>query len=638
MGRKSGLILISLLIAFGLFSGNCASTTKTKTAPTPAPSSPPTESPTSIPIPIPKQQSPKSAEPTPSPLPSLPTAKATGRTVTEQDKAKDSDTWASYLREDEITAIAVDQDCLWLGTDSGLIRFSKKEQEITLTYYGKEDGLSGVDIQTLKFYDGELWIGTRGGGLSKFDGKHFTNYGEEQGLFDHRVMALDVNEDYVWLGLCFGLSQFDKGTQTFQNWELSGGYLPGVGSGSGVGAGTDPRRIFADSILIDGEYIWHSAYNVNRSDRDVTKSAEIGCGPLPSSRVTSICKATNSIYAATTLGLSRIDLSNAFEWTQGQSIVLQTPVFKWFTTKEGMLSNGISALALDGKYLWVGTDVGVNRFDTDNYEIHYYDDYVGGVVLSIATDDTYVWLGTSDGLFRLNKEALPKKGEPGKAWSSEDDYVISGSGPLLANFEEDCPIRGQVPLYEEWYDELKGIRTRRITDKGANGTSSSYSIEFELPQKVADQPNISLSVFHPFFIEKDLIPYEGITLFAKADPSLETFLGVGWGFHLVENGPLYPADGRPVECWQTSVRAVPTGWTRVTIPFAAFSLNEDAGIVNRVFDLAMVDQFRTLIHFGEWRGGEKGRIWIDEISFYKPGEFKPTVPTGKTPVNREKEQ
>ena len=68
--------------------------------------------------------------------------------------------------------------------------------------------MSGIDIQALKFYEGELWIGTRGGGLSRFDGKQFTNYGEEQGLFDSRVMALDVDESSVWLGLCSGLSRY----------------------------------------------------------------------------------------------------------------------------------------------------------------------------------------------------------------------------------------------------------------------------------------------------------------------------------------------------------------------------------------------------------------------------------------------
>lgn len=128
MGRKSGLILIALLIVFGLFSGNCDSTTKTKTVPTPVPSPTTTES--SPPALTTEPKPSQTPEPSLVPSPSSPGVKAIGRTVTAQDKAKDSDTWASYLREDEITAIAVDQDCLWLGSDSGLIRFSKNGQEI----------------------------------------------------------------------------------------------------------------------------------------------------------------------------------------------------------------------------------------------------------------------------------------------------------------------------------------------------------------------------------------------------------------------------------------------------------------------------------------------------------------------------
>lgn len=338
------------------------------------------------------------------PLPNLtPAVKAIGTTVTKQDEAKDSDTWASYLQGESIRAIGVGQDCLWLGTDSGLICVCKKGSEISITRYTEADGLLGSDVQAVKVYKGGVWIGTRDGGLSKFDGVKFSSWGKDEGLFNPRVMALDVDENSVWLGLCLGLSRFHKRSQTFHNFELPGGYTPGVGSGSGEGAGFDPRRIYADSILIEGEYIWHASFNVKRSNQDLTHSVEIGCGSLPSSRVTSICREANCVYAATTEGLSRVDLTDMHDVDRGWF-----DKFRWFTKEDGLSSDGISALLSDGRYLWVGTNKGIDRFDTESLEIGYYEGYPGGLVLSLAADERYIWIGTLNGLLRLNKMAEPK--------------------------------------------------------------------------------------------------------------------------------------------------------------------------------------------------------------------------------------
>ena len=124
--------------------------------------------------------------------------------------------WAEFMPGYCIQDIELDGDYLWLGTDEGLLKFSKSGKQPPIIFT-KEDGLIGNDVQAVKIYDNEIWIGTADGGLSKFDGINFTNYGSNKGLFDCRVMALDVNQDYVWLGLTTGLSRFTKKTEKFKN-------------------------------------------------------------------------------------------------------------------------------------------------------------------------------------------------------------------------------------------------------------------------------------------------------------------------------------------------------------------------------------------------------------------------------------
>ena len=555
-------------------------------APMPAPAPAPTPGPT----------------PAPAPPPTIAPEK-TGRTVAEQDKAEDCDTWASYLQGSSIQVIAVGQDCLWLGTNSGLIRFSKSGQEITLTYYDKDDGLSGIDIQTLKVYGDELWIGSRDGGLSRFDGSQFTNYGQEEGLFDSRVMAMDVDEESVWLGLCFGLSRFDKKTGTFHNFELPGGFVPQLGLGSAEGASADdPRRVYADSILIDGQHVWHGAWNAARSNRDLTESRDFLCGEIPESRIASICKLGSYIYIGTSGGLARVDTA--------------TLKVRNFKEEEGLSSNRILALAAGDRFLWIGTDLGIGRFDAESGQFTSFGQGYGQeVILCMAADGNYMWAGTTGGLTRRYKKA-------------EEPRV----SPVLHDFENsiltqrlwNVPRQQPIPV-----SGLTGIFTVDSTT-GADGSQSSLCLTYELPP----EPTRTADYYFCFSVlgtfSEDLAPYEGITFFTKAEGPLNNiyFLTAS----LVENAHR----PEPDEAFGCHFKPVLGEWTRVVVPFTALSAPPLQATVNSILELRKVNAIRFEYAFKYWRPGEELKFWIDEISLYQRGEFEPTVPDQRTAVDRQK--
>ncbi len=523
-----------------------------------------------------------------------------GYTITEQDESKETDMWAEYLERETIQAIAVDKDCLWLGTGEGLIRFSKEGEQISLTYYTEGDGLPGRDVQAIKVYKGDVWIGTRDGGLSLFDGANFINYGRAEGLFDTRVMALDVDDNYVWLGLCSGCSCFEKRRETFHNYELAGGFVPQAGLGSTEDeTGQDPRRIYADSILADGEYIWHGAWNVKRSNRNLTHSVEIGCGPLLSSRVSSICRAGDYLYIGTTGGLARVD----------------TAILKVtnFTEKNGLLSNNIVALAGDGKFLWIGTDLGISRFDTESSKFtNFVQGYKGGLIFSMAVDKDYLWIGAMGGLVRLDKRAE------------------SGTSSLLDDFENPRWTR-QLWNVPSQHVTSSGIRQIYFVDSttGANGSKSSLCLTYELPP---EPPEVKDN-YHCFHIagavDKDLTPYEGITFFIKVEgPSFDN---ICYLLAVLEENNRRP---EPYEGFHMGFKPVLGKWTRVVIPFTAFPRPGSQDVVNSILELRKVDQIAFEYAFWAWHPGEEMKFWIDEVSFYKKDEFTPTVPGGTLAVDR----
>lgn len=304
--------------------------------------------------------------------------------------------WAEFMPGYCVQDIELDGDYLWLGTDEGLIKFSKSGKQPPIVFT-KKDGLIGNDVQAVKIYNNEMWIGTADKGLSKFDWVNFTNYGSNEGLFDCRVMALDVNQDYVWLGLTTGLSRFTKKTEKFKNFELPGGYTPGSGLGSSSSVSREGiRRVFADSILIEGRNIWYGANNLFKSDFKLghTKNCEWG-NEIPDHRITDLDKNERFIFVSTVGDRGGISL-----------IDIKSEKAKLFHRSSDLIDSQVYALFSEGNFLWLATETTVTKVDlkTFNFQHHYFPyDFKGECILSLAVDPKYVWIGNVFGLYRLKK-------------------------------------------------------------------------------------------------------------------------------------------------------------------------------------------------------------------------------------------
>lgn len=84
----------------------------------------------------------------------------------------------------------------------------------------KEMGLEGVDIAYNPNYivsmvvgnDGQVWAGTWGGGLSRFDGNRWTTYTTVEGLPGNHVFMLHKDmEGQIWIGTNKGLALWQNG-------------------------------------------------------------------------------------------------------------------------------------------------------------------------------------------------------------------------------------------------------------------------------------------------------------------------------------------------------------------------------------------------------------------------------------------
>ncbi|OYU96570.1 MAG: hypothetical protein CFE21_09305 [Bacteroidetes bacterium B1(2017)] len=63
---------------------------------------------------------------------------------------------------------------------------------------------------SMEDWEGNLWFGSIGEGLFKFDGKLFRQYGMEQGLSSNNIYSLlQDNTGTIWVGTNKGLNRFD---------------------------------------------------------------------------------------------------------------------------------------------------------------------------------------------------------------------------------------------------------------------------------------------------------------------------------------------------------------------------------------------------------------------------------------------
>jgi hypothetical protein len=118
------------------------------------------------------------------------------------------------LKHDVIDCMLQDKSGnLWFGTFGGGV---SKYDGKSFTHFTEKEGLSNHTIRCmLEDKSGHLWFGTYGG-VSKYDGKSFTHYTEKEGLSNNFVFSiLEDKSGNLWFGFSYGgISKFDGNSFT----------------------------------------------------------------------------------------------------------------------------------------------------------------------------------------------------------------------------------------------------------------------------------------------------------------------------------------------------------------------------------------------------------------------------------------
>ncbi|MBN1120575.1 MAG: hypothetical protein JXJ17_05815 [Anaerolineae bacterium] len=244
----------------------------------------------------------------------------------------------------------------------------EKPYECNWVTYTEDDGLVDNWIASIAFEEsGAVWVGTWGGGMSRFDGvENWFNTTSGENLRSNYVKALAVDQGgVVWFGTTAGIGRYDPNSQQWDHYGRSSEL-------SEIVVGPDGAVWFAQWLgeleSYDGAE-WHSQE--------------------PGGLLMSVDIADNgSIWVGVhNQGVVHIDQGGSTRYTKDDGL-------------PGVVVYDVG-VAPD-QTVWAATDGGVAHFDGEKW-IAYTDDLVYPVASSVTfTPDGAVWFGSRGGVSRFD--------------------------------------------------------------------------------------------------------------------------------------------------------------------------------------------------------------------------------------------
>lgn len=265
---------------------------------------------------------------------------------------------------------------IWIGTTNGLYRVRK----LGITALTQKEGLySDWTYSILQDHMGAVWIGSGGGGVSRFRDGTYTHYflTGTNGLYATNITSLYEDRDgVIWIGTARGMCRFKDGKLTRYSDE------------HGL---TETYATYQD---LAGDFWFATSNGVTRLHNNsfITYTTQDG---LPSNHVTVILEDHNgALWFGAYGGLAR--------WQNGRFIVL--------TEADGLSGSRIRSLYEDSDgALWIGTyDSGMTRLK-DGRLTRYTtrDGLFGNGVFQILDDGRgNFWMSSNQGISRISRQEL----------------------------------------------------------------------------------------------------------------------------------------------------------------------------------------------------------------------------------------
>ena len=253
---------------------------------------------------------------------------------------------------------------IWIGTrGNGFALFDIKSKEFKMLEYNAPFDISNKIVSDFEFHDSLVWIGIGMQGLITYNRNTREIYRDTTCNLNTQVACFKYHNNTLWLGTRGrGLQKFNLTTKKTQHFKLPGN-LKNRSNG----------MIWDINVNDDNELMigfWERAfvaYDLN-SDLDNPKmKIAIRKDGFDNLRIKSVAKAQGSYWAATRLGLHKIDFYKDS---------VQIEIFRPEHSNPKSINNlAAQSLFVDkSSNLWIGTrEGGVNKIDFNKNKFKFYD-------------------------------------------------------------------------------------------------------------------------------------------------------------------------------------------------------------------------------------------------------------------------
>lgn len=342
-----------------------------------------------------------------------------------------------------------------------LIPYPGFSQQYNFHNYSVKDGVAQSQIYSLlQDSRGYLWMGTRGGGISKFDGINFKTFTINDGLVNNYVFCIKEDQQHnLWIGTNSGLSRYngiafenfqptyDSSQVWIQDLDFDKQGRKWLATNVGVQLldhnndfinVTDilkEKQSVINAVMVDkAENIWYGngegLFKINESNGQFYLTKYRNALGLTNNAITSIKQSPNGNIWIGTYGdgayiydgktFSRIDLNlelykqtiNDIYFDNRDNVWLATlssgiaqyntiaKTFNWLTENEGLSNNHVKSIIQDkSDNYWFGTSGGgvCNYFGKQFTNYDKTSGLNGNFIYSIFRDSKQrLWIGTSD--------------------------------------------------------------------------------------------------------------------------------------------------------------------------------------------------------------------------------------------------
>jgi ligand-binding sensor domain-containing protein/signal transduction histidine kinase len=296
----------------------------------------------------------------------------------------------------------------------------KDPNPANFTYFTKLQGLKHIAVHSLvQDKAGNIWIGSRGGGLSRFDGQTFTHISKIPALASNRVMSLIEDKDgNMWFGSeVNGVFKYDGKNfmRLIDQKRMMNGFVKTIfqDHNGNIWFGTTKSGVFK----YDGKNFTQYSSKQGLSNNVVTNIIEDKKGNIWIGTEKGVNKFDGIRFSHynTQNGLPDNSIRCLLEDKQGNIwmgtdsagiVKYNGQQFTNFTKKEGLSSNTISSLLEDkAGNIWMGTE-GAGAIKFDGIRFTHYDEAQGfpskEVRCMLEDRSGNIWFGNYGSLGKLS--------------------------------------------------------------------------------------------------------------------------------------------------------------------------------------------------------------------------------------------